>query len=56
MAQWVKGPAVSLQWLGPLLWHRLDPWLGNFQHATGVAQKETKLKSKLRLLSIYCLK
>ena len=27
MVQWVKDPALSLQWLGSLLWLRLDPSL-----------------------------
>ena len=30
MAQWVKDLALSLEWAGYLLWHRFDPWLGNF--------------------------
>ena len=30
MAQWVKGPALSLLWLGLLLWHGSDPWPQNF--------------------------
>ena len=25
VAQWVKDPALSLQWLGAPLWHRFDP-------------------------------
>ena len=30
MAQWVKDPELSLQWLGSLLWCRFDLWPGNF--------------------------
>ena len=30
MAQWVKDPVLSLQWLGSLLWCRFDPWPRNF--------------------------
>ena len=30
MAQWIKDPALSLLWLGSLLWHRFNPWPGNF--------------------------
>ena len=30
MAQWVNDPALSLQRLGSLLWHRFDPWPRNF--------------------------
>ena len=29
MAQWVKGPALSMQWLGSLLWCRFDSWPRN---------------------------
>ena len=28
--QWVKGLALSLQWLGLLLWHGFHPWPRNF--------------------------
>ena len=28
--QWVKDLALSLQWLGSLLWHGFNPWLRNF--------------------------
>ena len=27
VVQWVKDLVLSLQWLGLLLWCRLDPWL-----------------------------
>ena len=30
MAQWVKDLVLSLQQLVLLLWHRFDPWPGNF--------------------------
>ena len=30
MAQQVKDPALSLLWLGLLLWHGFVPWPGNF--------------------------
>ena len=29
-AQWFKDLALSLLWLRSLLWHRVDPWPGNF--------------------------
>ena len=29
-AQQVKDAALSLLWLGPLLYHEFSPWLGNF--------------------------
>ena len=28
--QWVKDLMLSRQWLESLLWHRFDPWPGNF--------------------------
>ena len=30
VAQGVMDLVLSLQWLWLLLWHRIDPWLGNF--------------------------
>ena len=30
MAQWVKDPVLSPQWLGLLPWHRFNLWLWNF--------------------------
>ena len=30
MAQWVKDPALTLQWLGSLLWCEFHPWPRNF--------------------------
>jgi len=30
MVQQVKDLALSLQWLGVLLWHRFDTWSGDF--------------------------
>ena len=30
MAQRVKDPALSLLWLGSLLWDKFDPWPRNF--------------------------
>ena len=30
VAQWVKDPALSLQWLCSLLWRRFSPWPRNF--------------------------
>ena len=31
VAQQIKDPALSLQWLKSLLWRGFDPWSGNFQ-------------------------
>ena len=42
MAQWVKGQALSLQWLGLLLLHGFDPQPRNFLRAAGTARKEKK--------------
>ena len=37
MAQRVKDLALSLQWLGLLLWHRFDSLAWKFPHAAGMA-------------------
>ena len=39
VAQQVKDPALSLMWLGLLLWPKFSPWLGNFIHC-GHGQKK----------------
>ena len=39
MAQGVKDPALSLQQLGPLLWHGFSPWPRNFHMLWGMAKK-----------------
>ena len=41
VAQGVKDLALSLQWLGLLLWHRFNPWPQNF-HMQWVWPKEIK--------------
>ena len=41
MVQWVKDPALSL------LWHRFDPWDGNFH----VPWAETKRKKKSKIVA-----
>ena len=40
MAQQVKDPALSLQWLGLLLSRRFDSWLGEIPYAMCVAKKK----------------
>lgn len=40
----VKDPALSLQRLGLLPWHRFDPWPREFPHAMGVAKKKKKIQ------------
>ena len=39
VAQWVKYPALSLQWPWSLLWHTFAPWHWELAHATGDTQK-----------------
>ena len=43
MAQWVKDPALSLQWLGLLLWHGFNPWPRKF-HMPRVHKKKWAFK------------
>lgn len=40
MLQWVKDVAFPLQWLGSVLWRRLDPWSKNF-HLLQFSQKKS---------------
>ena len=46
MAQWVKDAVSSLQWLWSLLWHRFDPWPGNF-HTLQAWPKNQQTKQKI---------
>ena len=48
--QQVKDPALSLQWLGLLLWLRFNPWPGNFLRLWGQGKK----KAPLKLLRAHC--
>ena len=45
MAQQAKDPALSLQQLGFLLWHRLDPWPRNFYMPQCKKKKKKEKKS-----------
>ena len=45
MAQEVKDPVLSLQWLGSLLLYGFDPWPRNF-HMLQMQPKEKKKKKK----------
>ena len=47
MAQWVKDPVLSLQWLRWVLWHRLNSWPGNFQMSQVWPKK---LKTKVEVV------
>ena len=49
MAQQVKDPALSLLWLGPLLWRRFDPWVGNFRKSWVGPKNKTQKTSQLHL-------
>ena len=40
VAQQVKDVALSLQWLGLMLWSRFGLWSGELTHATGAAKKK----------------
>ena len=48
MAQPVKDPALSLQWLGSLLWLKFEPWPRNF-HMPQATQKKKKNTVNKRL-------
>lgn len=51
MAQWAKDPVLSLQWLGPLLWREVKPWLRNFHVPR--AKKNFKLEFPIILQRKY---
>ena len=51
----VKDPALSLLWLGSLLWCRFNPWPGNF-HVPQVPQKRKKKKCLTQsFVLLFCL-
>ena len=49
VAQWVKDLALSLLWLGLLLWCSLDLWLREPPHAVGLGRNKTKQKQQTTL-------
>ena len=54
MAQWVKDPALSLQWLRwSLLWLRFGPWPRNF-HMLWVWPKQTNKTKKGEKVLLFC--
>ena len=53
MAQWVKDPALSLLWLGSLLWYEFDPLSGNF-HMPWVCPKKLMTQVERRRHSRDC--
>ena len=46
MAQWVKDPALSLLWLGSLLWCSFSPWPRNFSMLWVWPKREKKTKDR----------
>ena len=54
VAQWVKDPALSLQWLWLLLWHGFDPWPRNFHMPWAQPKKNLNYKDfKKDVVYIY---
>ena len=50
MVQWVKDLALSLQWLGSLLWQRFDSCLSwELPHALGAAKKKERPHQSLKM-------
>ena len=43
VAQWVKEPALSLQWLRSMLWRKLDLWTRNFCLPRALPKRRCKL-------------
>ena len=56
MAQQEKDPVLSLQWLGSLLWHMLNPWTGNSHMLREELKKKKKKKKKKRKISLLKFK
>ena len=46
VAQQVQDPALSLQWLRSLLWHKFDPWPRSFRVPWVQPTKRKKKKKK----------
>ena len=52
MAQWVRDPALPLQWLGMLLWPGFDPWPEELLYAVDAAKtKEKKLSQSVKIMT-----
>ena len=47
----VEGPALSLLWLGPVLWCEFEPWPGKFHMPWGQPKKR---KKKRKAVSLSC--
>ena len=55
MAQQVKDPALSLQWLSLLLWFWFSPWPGNvYMLWTCPPQQKKKKKEIVHSQSFWC--
>ena len=54
-AQWVKAPALSLQWSRLLLWHRFNPWSRNI-HILWAWEKWGKPSEVTQMGSFYTFK
>ena len=52
MAQRIKDPELSLQWLRLSLWHSFNPWPGNLQMPQ-VWPKE-KVEDQMKLMKFKC--
>ena len=48
VAQQVKDLVLSLQWLGSLWWHGLNPWHGNYQTWKEQQKKKKKNEGKIK--------
>ena len=53
-AQWVKDLMLSLLWLRQLLWHKFNPWPGNFHmlHVWPQKNKQTVLTLAVHILKL----
>lgn len=55
MAQQVKAPLLSLQWLGLLLWPELDAWPGNF-HMLWAMPKTKQIMGRRPIVVVITIK
>ena len=53
--QGVKDPALSLQQLRFLLWHRFDPWPRNLHMPWAQSKREKKKKKEIALNLDFCV-
>ena len=56
LAQWIKDPVLSLQWLRLLLWYRFDPWPRNFCMPWVWSKKREKTSTKYSNCKDTCIK